>query len=396
MAYEDFNAAVVLDNGSCTMKIGFSGEERPKAVIPTVVGYRKHRRVMVQTPDKDKVLGAKAMEDRGLYKLSYPIHHGVVTDKADWQSMTELWEIAYREGLQATPADHPVLLTEAPLNPYKNRNQTAEIFFENFNVPALFFAPQPVLALYASGRLTGCVLDSGHGITQCVPICGGFALPHAITRMEVAGDDVTRYFQYQLRKNGITFHTTAELETIRMIKEKHCELKDKSPKDDDAGPPQQRSQYQYGQKKQDEEEFDAIRYELPDGKQLQIGSARYKAPEVLFNPALIGLEYRGVQYCVLDSIAKADLDLRKDLYHHILLSGGTTQIHNFGKRLLKEIQANLPEKTKIKIWAPQERTITTWIGGSLLSGLGGFRPMWIKKSEFEEHGNRILYSKALF
>jgi centractin len=214
--------------------------------------------------------------------------------------------------------------------------------------------------------------------------------------MEVAGDDVTRYFQYQLRKNGITFHTTAELETIRMIKEKHCELKDKSPKDDDAGPPQQRSQYQYGQKKQDEEEFDAIRYELPDGKQLQIGSARYKAPEVLFNPALIGLEYRGVQYCVLDSIAKADLDLRKDLYHHILLSGGTTQIHNFGKRLLKEIQANLPEKTKIKIWAPQERTITTWIGGSLLSGLGGFRPMWIKKANLKNMATASCIARLCF
>jgi len=140
--------------------------------------------------------------------------------------------------------------------------------------------------------------------------------------------------------------------------------------------------------------MDVVRYQLPDGKQLQIGSARYKAPEILFDPSLLGLEYRGIQYCVLESIAKADLDLRRDLYHNILLSGGSTQFHNFGKRLLKEIQSKV-DKTKIKIWAPQDRHVTTWIGGSLLSGLGGFRPMWIDKKEYQEAGTRILYSKAL-
>ena len=109
----------------------------------------------------------------------------------------------------------------------KNRQSMAEIFFSSFNVPALFFAPQPVLALYASGRHTGCVLDSGHSVTQCIPISEGFALPHAIKRMNIAGNEVTTYFQHLLRKSGVTFHSSSEREIVRIIKEKQFNKKNK-------------------------------------------------------------------------------------------------------------------------------------------------------------------------
>ena len=128
---------------------------------------------------------------------------------------------------------HPVLLTEAPLNPRANRDQAAQIFFETFNVPAMFTSIQAVLSLYpllsvrvncryASGRTTGVVIDSGDGVTHSVPVYEGFAIPPAIRRIDIAGRDVTEHLQLLLRKAGATFHTSAEKEIVRTIKEKMC------------------------------------------------------------------------------------------------------------------------------------------------------------------------------
>jgi centractin len=115
---------------------------------------------------------------------------------------------------------HPVLLTEAPLNPRANRETAAQILFESFNVPALFMSVQAVLSLYASGRTTGIVMDAGDGVSHSVPVFEGFAMPNSIRRIDVAGRDVTEYMQLLLRKSGFIFHTSAEKEVVRMIKEK--------------------------------------------------------------------------------------------------------------------------------------------------------------------------------
>jgi len=384
--FDDLNTPIVIDNGSGSLKVGIAGRERPQNSIPSCVGDPKHKRVILQAPRAEKYYGHDAMKYRGLCQLSYPMQHGVVEN---WNDMTQLWQHAYRDVLNAKTEEHPVLLTEPALNPIKNRVRTAQIFFDQFNVPALYFAPPPVLALYASGRLTGCVLDCGHGVTSCIPICEGFALPHAITRMDVAGDDVNKYFQRELRQVGVVFHASSEIETVRIIKETECELSIKSLKSLD-----ERNVTTTKTKKDEEEQ--SVKYVLPDGSSLEIGNARTRAPEILFDPSLIGLEYRGIHYCVLEAIQKSDLDLRRDLYQRIVLSGGSTMTKNFGKRLVSELQTAVSQQARIKIYAPHERELTTWIGGSLLSFLESFREMWIRKKEFNDLGSSILYRKSFF
>lgn len=125
------------------------------------------------------------------------------------------------EGHQADylSPQHPVLLTEPPLNPRENRDTAAQILFETFNVPALYTSVQAVLSLYASGKTTGLVLDSGDGVSHAVPVFQGFAIPNSIRRIDVAGRDVTEHFQQLLRKSGRVFHTSAEKETVKNIKE---------------------------------------------------------------------------------------------------------------------------------------------------------------------------------
>ncbi|KAI8427158.1 hypothetical protein MSG28_014774 [Choristoneura fumiferana] len=160
------NQPVVIDNGSGVIKAGFAGDQIPKCRFPNYIGRPKHVRVMAGALEGELFVGPRAEEHRGLLSIKYPMEHGI-------------------DQLSTFSEEHPVLLTEAPLNPRRNREKAAEVFFETFNVPALFLSMQAVLSLYATGRTTGVVLDSGDGVTHAVPIYEGFAMPHSIMRLEI-------------------------------------------------------------------------------------------------------------------------------------------------------------------------------------------------------------------
>ena len=106
---------------------------------------------------------------------------------------------------------------------------------------------------------------------------------------------------------------------------------------------------------------------------VQIGPERFRAPEILFDPELIGLEYPGAHALLAEAIARTDLDLRSTLFSNIVLSGGGTLTRGFGDRLLQELTRLAAQNTRLKIAAPPERKYSTWIGGSILAGLSTFR-----------------------
>ncbi|KAH9456998.1 hypothetical protein Pst134EA_020901 [Puccinia striiformis f. sp. tritici] len=365
---------------------------------------------MAGSIEGDIFIGRKAQELKGLLKINYPIEHGVVDD---WDDMERIWNYIYQSELETASEEHPVLLTEAPLNPSHNRDQAAQIFFETFNVPALFTSIQAVLSLYASGRTTGIVLDSGDGVTHSVPVYEGFSIPHSIRRVDLAGRDITNQLQLLLRKAGYNFLTSSEKEIVRIMKEKTCYVALNPVKEEKdhhhvgggasggasgaaggtagtgvggggSGGASGSGGIGYGRGED---------FKLPDGSVVRLGPERFRATEILFNPELIGEEFPGIHQVVVDSINRTDLDLRKHLFHNIILSGGTTLCKGFGDRLLFEVKKLTMKDVKIKIYAPPERKYSTWIGGSILAGLNTFKKMWVSAEEYQEDPD-IIHRKS--
>ncbi len=220
-------------------------------------------------------------------------------------------------------------MTEATENPKENRLKQAEMFFETFKVPALYFGQQPIMDLLATGRTTGLVLDIGHTLTQAIPIFEGFALTHAAVRQEFGGMDLDLYMKLLLqekfakrspnsrdiiRKPGQgSFYKEADsldvdsihgMKIVGSMKEKLCSvlLTERPP----------------------ELERDFI---LPDRTVITIDNIQiYKCPEALFSPNLIPnnkSSVLGVHETVLKSFGKCDDYAKKLVSQNVVLAGGS-------------------------------------------------------------------------
>ena len=163
--------------------------------------------------------------------------------------------------------------------------------FETFDVPALHMATQQVLALYSAGRTTGLVFDIGDGVSHAVPVDGGYSLPRAIVRLELAGRHVTDHLGSLLKHRGCSFTTTDELEILRKIKEQFCYVA---------------TDFELELSTADS---NTTSYELPDGHCVDVGSERFQAPECLFKPSLIGKpDMSGIHKITADAIRKCGVE----------------------------------------------------------------------------------------
>ena len=162
-------------------------------------------------------------------------------------------------------------------------------------------------------------------------------------------------------------------------------------------------------------------YELPDGRPIEVGLERYKLPELLFNPSLLGSfpsgmdtapggagalvadlaanagALKGLPAAVMEVVNRCDVDIRREMFGGVVLTGGGSLFPNLKERLERELVEAAPTTIKLKLLASAstpERKYSVWLGGSILASLGSFQQLWMSKAEYEEHGAAYVHKKC--
>lgn len=368
---------VVIDNGSGFIKAGLADEDCPRVIQPSLIGVPKYPGIMVGMDQKDHYIGTEAVEKLEFLNISEPIKNGYIEN---WEDMTKIWSHIFQE-LNVSSKENPLFFCDTPLTPRASREKMAEVMFETFECPSLYMYTQSVLSLFASGRTTGLVVDSGEGRTHAVPVYEGFALPHGILKLNVSGRDLTDY----LLKHYIEYNTTHDFNSATYkklvvdIKEKHCMVA-----------------YDFDTllKNAAENGGEREEYHLPDNTVMNIGREKFIIPEAIFQPGMIGKDSAGLADTVFKAISNCDANIRKELYENILLAGGNCMVKKLRDRLQKDVKALAPSTINIEVFAPPERGYSAWLGGSILSHLPSFKPMFITKAEYLDQGALVVYRKC--
>ena len=343
-----------------------------------------------------RFVGVAAQEHRGVLALEAPVKRGVVRD---WDAITQLYDHVFGS-LRVRSAERPLVVTEQPLSPRAQRIQLSELMFERYGVPSLYVGVPAVLSLYASSTaLTGCVLDCGEGVTHVVPVYKGYAIEGAIRRIDLAGEDVTTRLASLLRYAGQSLETSADMSRAREIKESVCFVS-RNPAEDEKrwqhvlkhavqnrkGPNDLQRQLEPG--------VAAIAsYTLPDGVKLNVGPEAFRAAEVLFQPSLLGRDTPGISQLVKDAIDACDCDLRESMYGNVHITGGTSLMKGFARRVAADLADTYPGS--VKCFAAPDRGNVAWVGAAALASLPNFSSMVLSRAAYEEHGAPILFKKFL-
>ncbi|KAJ3037017.1 Actin-1 [Rhizophlyctis rosea] len=320
---------------------------------------------------KDSYVGDEAQSKRGILTLKYPI----VTN---WDGMEKIWHQTFYNELRVAPEKHPALITEPVINCKVNREKMTQIMFETFNTPAFYVAIQAVLSLYASGRTTGSVVDLNDRNVWVTPIYKGVPVEYATLNLGVGEQDLTNYLMKILTERGYSFTTTAKREIVRDIKEKLCYVP-----------------FDFEQEMQTAAlpSTQEPRYKLPDGRCIKIGNEHFRAPEVLFKPALAGVVSAGFSQLVNYAITSCCFEAAAPLLENIILTGTPTVTARLGERLSNDLKSLRGCQKGINALTLPFGTDAAWIGGSILASLSTFPPMCIRKREYEENGASIVHRR---
>ncbi|EFO17970.1 actin-like protein 3 [Loa loa] len=413
--------ACVIDNGTGYTKLGYAGNSEPQFIIPSAIAIREkvgsqssalrwNANTSSRIEDLDFYIGDEALSPSAAnYAVKYPIRHGIVED---WDLMERFWEQCIFKYLRAEPEDHYFLLTEPPLNTPENREYTAEIMFESFNVPGLYIAVQAVLALAASWQsrdlphrsLTGLVVDSGDGVTHCIPVAEGYVIGSCIKHIPIAGRDITYFIQQLLRERENTVPSDQSYEVAKSIKEKYCYvcpdiLREFMKYDTDGG--------------KWFKTYDGINNITRKPFTVDVGYERFLGPEIFFHPEFANPDFTVPISEIVDTvIQQCPIDVRRGLYENIVLSGGSTMFKDFARRMQRDIKrisnARLalseelsggrltPKPIDVQVVSHKMQRYAVWFGGSTLADTPEFYEVAHTKAEYMEKGPSICRHNPVF
>jgi len=408
--------AVVIDNGTGYTKMGFAGNVEPQYIIPTTIatqeGKGSQQKAASQkkgVEDLDFFIGDEALANNKTYDIFYPVRHGQIEN---WTHMEYFWEHCIFKYLRCEPEDHFFLLTEPPLNAPENREYTAEIMFETFNVPGLYIAVQAVLALAASWTsknvkertLTGTVIDSGDGVTHVIPVAEGYVIGSSIKHIPLAGRDITAFVQQLMRERNEPIPPAESLEIAKRVKETYSYVCPDIVKEF--------AKYDTEQSKWIRQ-HSAINSVTRKPYTVDVGYERFLGPEIFFNPEIFSSDFlTPLPKVVDDTIQTCPIDVRRGLYKNIVLSGGTTMFKDFGKRLARDIKRSVDYRIKrseelsggkikavpldVNVISHHMQRYAVWFGGSMLASTPEFYTVCHTKKAYDEIGPSICRHNPVF
>jgi len=402
--------------------MGYAGNIEPQFVVPTCVANaaRGSRGVHISqsqgmtSPDNDFYIGEEAYlrKDSPLHLLSYPVQRGRIEK---WDDMERFMHQAIFRNLRCTPEEHNFLLTEPPFNTPENRELTAEVMFETFNVQGLHIAIQAVLALYAqwvnevqiedssaTPDLTGCVVDSGDGLTHVIPVADSHIISSCIQEIPLAGKHITQFVADMLTDRGEPVPPEQRMEAARQIKEQHSYLCQDVVKE-------------YQKYDQDPRKFKILSGTVPKTKEawsIQVGYERFLAPEVLFNPGIVDTTAPPLTEVVDSCITQCPIDYRRRLYNNVVLAGGTTTFVHFKERLQTDLQRTVDARLRqiglscgqpsqpisVRVRGGRQRKqqrYAAWLGGSLFAQEPQFQAAFKTKQEYDEVGPSCMRASPM-
>ncbi|KAH8740810.1 BRG1/brm-associated factor 53A [Cryptosporidium ryanae] len=407
--------AVVIDIGSYSTKMGYSGEDCPRQVWPSAAGVKENKEKRFPLNYLSYLEGVEVKPCISIVDGESILNDDVFETIVSFTSG--------KGGLLTNLEEYPVLLTEPSKHKKQFREKEVEIMFEKFNVPALYTAKKAVLSAFSVGRSSGLVVDMGASKTSIVPVLDGYTLQKPICEYPVGGDylddQIARHLSKDRKINIIPNFSIKKIigkdrtinyeklnienvhysyieygknEVLRNIKESICRCAE------------------HEEAAKTSSALATSTYELPDGTTIDSEPIGIKVPECLINPEMELNDpefpitnnggFPGICPAISDTIVNCDIDIRRDLVSAVIIIGGTSLIPGLVDRISKTLAED--DKLsgggpKLKIISPNstvEKKFSSWIGGSILSSLGSFQQMWFSKEEYLEHGIHLVERKC--
>jgi actin len=356
-------ASIVIDLGSGIIKAGFTGEDGPRSFFNSVVGIPKMPGLLIGMESRERYVGQEALEKLEIMNLTNPIKNGEIVD---WEKFNTLMHHIFYTELKVTPEEISIIFTDTPLNSQKNRCLLTETMFETFNIEKIYLANSSMLGLYSYGKTTGLVIDSGYGVTSCVPIYEGYPLSHASLKINFAGENLSNILYNNIaNKVGKDYKGIKGFLMANDIKEKLGQIL---------------LSYEEESKSSINISDYPNEYTLPDGKSIVLGNEIFGNAEELFRSSA----FRPINKSVIDSLNRVDGDIINDIKENICLTGGTTMYKGFYERLKYELEQ---DNYYLNIQQSNDRQFANWVGGSIMSSLNTFSHFWVTRNEYDEIGD---------
>uniref|UniRef100_A0A9L0I9E6 Actin like 10 n=1 Tax=Equus asinus TaxID=9793 RepID=A0A9L0I9E6_EQUAS len=360
--------AVVVDHGSGFTKAGFAGEGQPRLVLKSSS--------LVPSWDRPVLPGAPGCELAGGVARAHPIKHGVVVD---WEALEGLWERLLVGGLRVSPEQWPVLVSDSPSAPPASRERVAELLFEALAVPACHLASTALLALCSTGAFSGLAVEAGAGVCHATPIYAGHSWHEATFRLDVAGSTLSRYLRDLLVAACPNLQLQAlPRKAITQFKKRCCYVS-LDFEGDLHNPARHRP----------------ASFCLGNGGSVCLSSERFRCPEPIFQPGLLGQAEPGLPTLAFRALQRVPATLRKRLADTVVLAGGSTLFPGFPERLEMELAAHCRRHgygaLQPRLVAKPERGTAVWTGGSMVASLHSFQCHWMTRAMYQECGSRLVY-----